>query len=101
VKVVALDTARDVGKAINPDAVVGQLHDGSAQGMGLALMEEIVVTDGHVRNPSFTDYLIPTILDMGEPPTISSGPAVAAAIRAATGKPLRRVPIRPEHITGT
>jgi CO/xanthine dehydrogenase Mo-binding subunit len=123
VKVVALDTAQDVGKAINPDAVVGQIHGGSAQGMGLALMEEIVVTDGHVRNPSFTDYLIPTILDMppmqvkvleyadphapygvrgvGEPPTISSGPAVAAAVRAACGKALRRVPIRPEHITGT
>jgi CO/xanthine dehydrogenase Mo-binding subunit len=123
VKVVALDTAQDVGKAINPDAVVGQIHGGSAQGMGLALMEEIVVTDGHVRNPSFTDYLIPTILDMppmqvkvlefadphapygvrgvGEPPTISSGPAVAAAVRAAVGKPLHRVPIRPEHITGT
>jgi CO/xanthine dehydrogenase Mo-binding subunit len=123
VKVVALDTAQDVGKAINPDAVIGQIQGGSAQGMGLALMEEIVVKDGHVRNPSFTDYLIPTILDMppmkievleyadphapygvrgvGEPPTISSGPAVAAAIRAATGKALRRVPVRPEHITGT
>jgi CO/xanthine dehydrogenase Mo-binding subunit len=123
VKVVALDTAQDVGKAINPDAVVGQIHGGSAQGMGLALMEEVIVTDGHVRNPSFTDYLIPTILDMppmrvevleyadphapygvrgvGEPPTISSGPAVAAAVRAATGRRLRRVPIRPEHITGT
>jgi CO/xanthine dehydrogenase Mo-binding subunit len=123
VKVVALDTAQDVGKAINPDAVVGQIQGGSAQGMGLALMEEVVVTDGHVRNPSFTDYLIPTILDMppmrievleyadphapygvrgvGEPPTISSGPAVAAAVRAATGRRLRRVPIRPEHITGT
>jgi len=123
VKVVALDTAQDVGKAINPDAVVGQIQGGSAQGMGLALMEEILVKDGHVRNPSFTDYLIPTILDMppmkievleyadphapygvrgvGEPPTISSGPAVAAAIRAATGKALRRVPVRPEHITGT
>jgi len=122
VKVVALDTAQDVGKAINPDAVLGQIQGGSAQGMGLALMEEIVVTDGHVRNPSFTDYLIPTILDMppmkiavleyadphapygvrgvGEPPTISSGPAVAAAIRAATGQALHRVPIRPEHITG-
>jgi CO/xanthine dehydrogenase Mo-binding subunit len=122
VKVVALDTAQDVGKAINPDAVVGQIQGGSAQGMGLALMEEIVVTDGRVRNPSFTDYLIPTILDMppmkiavleyadphapygvrgvGEPPTISSGPAVAAAIRAATGQALHRVPIRPEHITG-
>jgi xanthine dehydrogenase D subunit len=123
VKVVALDTAQDVGKAINPDAVVGQIQGGSAQGMGLALMEEVVVTDGHVRNPSFTDYLIPTILDMppmrievleyadphapygvrgvGEPPTISSGPAVAAAVRAATGRRLRRVPIRPEHIVGS
>jgi len=120
VKVIALDTAQDVGKAINPDAVIGQIHGGSAQGMGLALMEEIIVTDGKVRNPSFTDYLIPTILDMppmqvavleyadphapygvrgvGEPSTISSGPAVAAAIRQATGKALRRVPIRPEHI---
>jgi xanthine dehydrogenase D subunit len=120
VKVVALDTAQDVGKAINPDAVVGQIQGGSAQGMGLALMEEVVVRDGIVQNPSFTDYLIPTILDMppmkievleyadphapygvrgvGEPPTISSGPAVAAAIRAATGKALHRVPIRPEHI---
>lgn len=122
VKVVALDTAQDVGKAINPDAVVGQIQGGSVQGMGLALMEEVVVRDGVVRNPSFTDYLIPTILDtppmqikvleyadphapygvrgVGEPPTISSGPAVAAAIRAATGRDLRRVPIRPEHITG-
>jgi CO/xanthine dehydrogenase Mo-binding subunit len=121
--VVELACAQDVGKAINPDAVVGQIQGGTAQGMGLALMEEIVVSDGKIRNPSFTDYLIPTILDMppmqievfeyadphapyglrgvGEPPTISSGPAVAAAIRAATGLDLRRVPIRPEHLTGT
>jgi CO/xanthine dehydrogenase Mo-binding subunit len=123
VKVIALDTAQDVGKAMNPDQVVGQIQGGSAQGMGLALMEEIILVDGKVRNPSFTDYLIPTILDMppmkievleyadphapygvrgvGEPPTISSGPAVAAAIRQATGMALRRVPIRPEHITGS
>ena len=123
VKVVALDTAQDVGRAINPQAVAGQIHGGSAQGMGLAIMEEVVVRDGRIANPSFTDYLIPTILDMppmriellenpdphapygvrgvGEPPTISSRPAVAAAIRAATGKPLYRLPIRPEHITGT
>jgi CO/xanthine dehydrogenase Mo-binding subunit len=123
VKVVELAVAQDVGKALNPDAVVGQIQGGTAQGMGLALMEEIIVSDGKIRNPSFTDYLIPTILDMppmqvevlecadphapyglrgiGEPPTISSGPAVAAAIRAATGLDLRRVPIRPEHLTGT
>ena len=123
VKVVELACAQDVGKAMNPDAVVGQIQGGTAQGMGLALMEEIIVSDGKIRNPSFTDYLIPTILDMppmkidvleyadpnapyglrgvGEPPTISSGPAVAAAIRAATGMDLTRVPVRPEHLTGT
>ena len=123
VKVVEMACAQDVGKAINPQAVLGQIHGGSAQGMGHAVMEEIVVTDGVVKNPSFTDYLIPTILDMppmqvdvlenadphapyglrgvGEPPTLSAGPAVLAAIRDATGQFLTRVPLRPEHITGT
>jgi len=123
VKVVEIATAQDVGKAMNPQAVEGQIHGGIAQGLGLAVMEEIQVTDGMVRNPSFTDYLIPTILDMppvrldvleladphapyglrgiGEPPTVSSTPAVVAAIRAATGLDLTRVPVRPEHITGT
>jgi xanthine dehydrogenase D subunit len=120
VRVVQLDTAQDVGKAMNPQAVLGQIHGGTAQGLGLALMEEIQVADGQVRNPSFTDYLIPTILDMppmqvdvleladphapyglrgvGEPPTISSTPAIAAAVRSATGRQLTRVPIRPEDI---
>jgi len=122
VKVVELTTAQDVGKAMNPLAVAGQIHGGTAQGLGLALMEEIQVVDGVVRNPSFTDYLIPTILDMppvrldileladphapyglrgvGEPPTISSTPAIVAAVRAATGRPLRRVPLRPDDIAG-
>jgi xanthine dehydrogenase D subunit len=123
IKVVALDCAQDVGRALNPQAVVGQIQGGSAQGLGLAVMEEIQVRDGLIRNPSFTDYLIPTILDVppmlidvleypdphapyglrgvGEPPTISSGPAVLAAIRAATGLDLARVPVRPSDITGT
>jgi xanthine dehydrogenase D subunit len=123
VKVVELACTQDVGKAMNPQAVVGQIQGGSTQGMGLALMEEIQIVDGKITNPSFTDYLIPTILDtppmpievleygdphapyglrgVGEAPTISSGPAVAAAIRAATGLDLRRVPIRPEDVTGT
>jgi xanthine dehydrogenase D subunit len=122
-KVVELACTQDVGKALNPGAVIGQIQGGSTQGMGLAIMEEIVVKDGKIRNPSFTDYLIPTILDtppmpidvleyadphapyglrgVGEAPTISSGPAVTAAIRQATGLPLTRVPVRPEHITGT
>jgi CO/xanthine dehydrogenase Mo-binding subunit len=123
VKVVELACTQDVGKAMNPQAVEGQIHGATAQGLGLAIMEEIQVRDGRIANPSFTDYLIPTILDMppmrievleypdphapyglrgvGEPPTISSGPAVAAAIRAATGLDLSRIPIKPEHITGT
>jgi xanthine dehydrogenase D subunit len=122
VKVVEIATAQDVGKAINPQAVEGQIEGGIAQGLGLALMEEIQVADGKVRNPSFTDYLIPTVLDMppvkadvlelghpdspygvrgvGEPPTISSTPAIVAAVRAASGRPLTRVPVRPEHIVG-
>ena len=121
VRVVEIATAQDVGKAVNPQAVRGQIHGGTAQGLGLALMEEIQLGAGVVRNPSFTDYLIPTILDVppmhldvlelgdphapyglrgvGEPPTISSTPAVVAAIRAATGRALTRVPVRPEHIT--
>ncbi|HWO60429.1 MAG TPA: molybdopterin cofactor-binding domain-containing protein, partial [Umezawaea sp.] len=123
VKVVELDCAQDVGNALNPQAVLGQIQGGSAQGLGLAVMEEIQTAGGKVRNPSFTDYLIPTVLDMppmsidvleladpnapygvrgvGEPPTISSTPAIVAAIRAATGLALTRVPVRPEHITQT
>ena len=123
VRVVEIATAQDVGKAINPLAVEGQIEGGIAQGLGLALMEEIQVVDGEVRNASFTDYLIPTVLDMppveldvleladpgapyglrgvGEPPTISSTPAIVAALRAATGAPLTRVPVRPDHIVGS
>ncbi|MEU4573915.1 molybdopterin cofactor-binding domain-containing protein [Nonomuraea sp. NPDC023979] len=120
VKVVELAAVQDVGRILNPQALEGQIHGGSAQGLGLALMEEIRVRDGVVLNPSFTDYLIPTILDMppmtmkilenpdpaapyglrgaGEPPTLSSTPAIASAVRAATGLRLTRVPIRPEDI---
>jgi xanthine dehydrogenase D subunit len=120
VRVVQIATGQDVGRALNPLAVRGQIEGGIAQGVGLAVMEEIVLERGHVRNASFTDYLIPTALDMpdvvatlieqpepgapfgakgvGEPPTVSSHAAVVAAIRAATGLDLRRCPVRPEDI---
>lgn len=125
VKVVELACAQDVGKALNPLSVTGQIQGGTTQGLGLAVMEEIVVdpATARVRNPSFTDYLIPTILDtpaipvdileladehapyglrgVGEAPTLSATPAVVAAIRQATGLALDRVPVRPEHLTGT
>ncbi|MGA5016276.1 xanthine dehydrogenase family protein molybdopterin-binding subunit [Streptomyces griseoincarnatus] len=125
VKVIELACAQDVGKALNPLSVVGQIQGGTTQGLGVAVMEEILVDPrtAKVRNPSFTDYLIPTILDtptipvdvleladdhapyglrgVGEAPTLSSTPAVLAAIRAATGLELNRTPVRPEHLTGT
>ena len=122
VKVIQIATAQDVGRALNPLSVLGQIEGGIAQGLGLAVMEEIIMTNGHVRNPSFTDYLLPTFLDMptviaslieepdpfaplgakgvGEPPTISSTPAIVAAIRDAIGKPINRVPVRPTDIIG-
>ncbi|HSJ84332.1 MAG TPA: molybdopterin cofactor-binding domain-containing protein [Acidimicrobiia bacterium] len=120
VKVVRVDTAQDVGLALNPAAVRGQIEGGILQGVGLAVMEELVLKDGVMLNANFTDYLLPTILDapeveallienpgswgpfgakgVGEPPTISSTPAVVAAIRAASGKELNRVPVRPQDI---
>ncbi|MFB7575928.1 xanthine dehydrogenase subunit D [Streptomyces sp. NPDC056165] len=122
VRVVALDAAQDVGRAVNPDSVVGQIQGGAVQGMGLAVMEELIVVDGRIRNASFTDYLIPTVLDtppmrvdvlelrdphapyglrgVGEPPTVSSTPAVVAAVRAATGVDVARVPVRPADLVG-
>src|SRR3712207_1986965 len=107
VRVVEIATAQDVGKAMNPQALEGQIEGGIAQGLGLALLEEIQISEGKIQNASFTDYLIPTILDMpsvraeileladpespcglrgaGEPPTIASTPAIVAALRDATG----------------
>ena len=120
VKVIQIATAQDVGRVLNPIAALGQIEGGIAQGLGLAVMEEIVLENGKMRNPSFTDYLLPTALDapkvvaimieepepqaplgakgIGEPPCISVTPAIAAAIRNATGKDLPRVPIRPQDI---
>src|SRR5581483_2561170 len=115
-RVVWIGTAQDVGKAINPLAVEGQIEGGAAQGLGLALMEEVQVRDGRILNPNFTDYLIPTALDVpavesvlvevpdpeapygakgvGEPPTVVATAAVVAALRDATGRELTRVPVR-------
>ncbi len=120
VKVVQIATTQDVGRALNPLSVLGQIEGGIAQGLGLAVMEEIVVDNGRVRNPSFTDYLLPTALDapvvvarlveepdpqaplgakgVGEPPCISVTPAIVAAIRDAVGRDIPRCPVRPQDI---
>ena len=120
VRVVHLATSQDVGRVLNPLQVTGQIEGGIAQGVGLAVMEELIVEGGQVRNASFTDYLIPTALDaptvdavlieepepgapfgakgVGEPPTISSTPAIVAAIRNATDMACTRVPVRPRDL---
>ena len=122
VRVVRVDTAQDVGAALNPQSIRGQLEGGIMQGVGLAVMEELVLDRGRIVNANFTDYLLPTFADapdveyrlieepshwgpygakgVGEPPAISSTPAVVAAIRDATGRRLTRVPVHPEDIVG-
>lgn len=122
VRVVQIATAQDVGRALHPQNVHGQIEGGTAQGLGLALMEEIQMADGRIRNASFTDYLIPTILDMppvtsilieepepgspygakgvGEPSTVVSTAAIVAALRNATGRELNRVPVRADDLAG-
>ncbi len=119
-QVVQVATAQDVGRAVNPREVRGQIDGGIAQGLGLALMEELSSTGGVVANPSFADYLIPTVADVaptevvlvevpdpdgpvglkgvGEPPSLSSTPAIAAALRRATGREVVRVPARPQDL---
>ena len=122
VRVIQLAVAQDVGRALNPQSVTGQIEGGSAQGLGLALMEEVALVEGQVKNASFTDYLIPTILDMppvvselieepepglpygakgvGEPSTVVVPAAVVAALRNATGRELSRAPVKPDDLVG-
>ena len=122
VRVIQIDAVQDVGRAINPSAVAGQIEGGTAMGLGLAVMEEVQLRGGRIANASFTDYLIPTILDVppinselvsdpepdvpygvkgvGESATIVATAAVVAAIRDATGLELNRAPVRPDDIVG-
>jgi xanthine dehydrogenase D subunit len=120
VRVVSMALVQDVGTVVNPLALQGQVEGGTAQGLGVAVMEELVTVAGVVVNPTFHDYLLPTAADVpeldfvpvvlahpdspygvkgvGEAPTCSATPAVVAAVRAAVGKDLRRVPIRPTDL---
>ncbi len=122
VRVLEVAAVQDVGRAINPAGVEGQLEGGTAMGLGLAVMEEVQLDGGRIRNASFTDYLIPTILDMppmvsalvevpepgtpygvkgiGESATIVATAAVVAAIRDATGRELNRAPVHPDEVAG-
>jgi CO/xanthine dehydrogenase Mo-binding subunit len=112
--------AQDVGFALNPRYIEGQIEGGVAQGLGQALSEEIVYRDGRVLNANLTDYKMPTTLDVprvesilvqhpgrvgpfgakgvGEPPNVEPPAAVANAIAAAAGARITSLPITAEKI---
>lgn len=114
--VVRMFAAHDVGRALNPQQVEGQIHGGIAQGLGMTLMEEYIAG----RTENLHDYLIPTVGDMppvetfliedreplgpggakgvGEPALIPTPPAILGAIRDATGIRITRVPVLPHRL---
>jgi len=120
VRVHKIYAAYDVGRIINPELAYGQAHGGILQGMGWALMENLVFKNGIMANPNFTDYVLPTSADMpeydinfvekfykegpykakgmGEVPLIGVAPAIRNAIKKACGVELNSVPMLPENI---
>ncbi|HHU31837.1 MAG: xanthine dehydrogenase family protein molybdopterin-binding subunit [Zhaonellaceae bacterium] len=120
VEVLRIVAAQDVGKAINPQSVEGQIEGGVAQGLGWSLLEEVKLSSGNITNPAFSSYLIPTVLDMpeietyiiesheptgpygakgvGEPAMLSAAPAILNAIHDAIGVRINDLPATPEKI---
>ena len=120
VKVERFVAAQDVGFAINPTYIEGQIQGGAAQGIGYALLEELHFEDGRVLNPNFALYKLPTTLDVpniqavivehpsengpygikgvGEPPVIASAAAIANAVYDATGVQMTQTPLTPERV---
>jgi len=116
VRVLSIHAAHDVGRAINPTQVEGQVHGGIAQGLGLALMEEYRAG----RTDNLHDYLIPTAPDIppivvhlvedaeplgpygakgvGEPALVATAPAILNAIHHATGVRVAEVPVTPDRL---
>jgi CO/xanthine dehydrogenase Mo-binding subunit len=110
----------DLGRAINPLLVEGQVRGGVAMGVGYALMEELLLRNGQVANPDFTDYILPTALDVpeivvdlvevpdpdgpfgakgvAEPALLPTAPAIVNAIRDAVGVTIRDLPATPEKV---
>lgn len=120
VKPLRIVAVHDVGRALNPHLVEGQIEGGVVQGIGMALMEEVVMRDGKMMNPGFTDYILPTIVDtppieavilehydpegpfgahgVGEPPLIGTPPAILGAIHDAIGVQIPQTPATPERV---
>jgi CO/xanthine dehydrogenase Mo-binding subunit len=120
VRVLKLISCLDVGKAINPQSVESQLEGGAIYGLGYALTEEVILEKGAILTPSFSEYLIPTSMDVpdvktiliesgeglgpfgakgvGEPALISVAPAICNAIYDAIGVRILDLPLTPEKI---
>lgn len=112
--------SHDVGTAVNPALVMGQIYGGILMGQGYATTEEVEVSNGKVRNQNFENYIVPTAADMpemdvnifecddprgtfgaksiGEPATEVVGAAIANAIYNATGKRIRENPANLERV---
>jgi CO/xanthine dehydrogenase Mo-binding subunit len=119
-RVLKIVAVHDIGKAINPQLVKGQITGGILMGIGQALMEDIILNKGETANPNFTDYLIPTAKDVpeihtvlvesdeptgpfgakgvGESVNIATPPAILNAIHDAVGIRIRELPATPERI---
>jgi len=120
-EVVRVWPAMDVGRAIDPLVIEGQIHGAVSQGIGFALMEDLKLKDGVVLTPGFKDYVVPSALDtpwidetiiveepymhsafgakgVGEPAIISIVPAISNAIYDATGVRMRDLPITAERL---
>jgi CO/xanthine dehydrogenase Mo-binding subunit len=119
VRPVKLTTVHEIGKAIHPMLVAGQIEGGTAQGLGWALLEDVVMQEGRMANHTMTNYVVPTTLDtpdmdvvvlerpykhgpfgakgVGEMPIDGPAPAVVNALRHA-GFDLREIPATPEKL---
>jgi CO/xanthine dehydrogenase Mo-binding subunit len=120
IKLIRVASAHDVGKAINPLAVTGQIQGGIMMGLGYALSEGLVFEDGRITNASFADYKIPTMRDIpatepiivekayasepygakgvGEMSLFGIAPAVANAIARVTGVRIKDLPMSAEKL---
>ncbi|KIX12377.1 xanthine dehydrogenase family protein molybdopterin-binding subunit [Dethiosulfatarculus sandiegensis] len=120
VEVLNYQAAHDVGRALNPLTLAGQVYGGSMQGLGYALSEELILKNGRVLNDRFSDYMLPTAKDLppitpiivetfdpqgpfgakgvGEPGCVPSAPAIANAVFDAVGIRMSRLPMTPERV---
>ena len=120
VRVLSYAAAQDVGLAINPTLVEGQMQGAVSQGTGWALMEDYILREGVMQNPNLRDYRMPTPLDLppmdtllvetksgtgpfgmrgvGEPPLVPCLATIANAIHSAVGVRLKQLPMTPEAV---